>query len=200
MQSGRTAGRPAAEWDKLGMLRNLTKYFRRSARDISCFGFARQGATAVEFALIAPLFLGVLIALFQTAIFLFAQMNLQTAAVQAGRYFMTGQAQNGSWTASTIQSKICPTIQALFTCANVIVIVQNYSSFAAANTSAPQLYTNGVRNTTWAFDAGTPGEVMVVKLVYQWAVVGGPLGFVLSNLPNNAAEIMGVTAFRVEPY
>jgi hypothetical protein len=26
------------------------------------------------------------------------------------------------------------------------------------------------------------------------------LGFVLANLPNSAAEMMGVTAFRVEPY
>jgi len=41
---------------------------------------------------------------------------------------------------------------------------------------------------------------MVVQLVYPWAVVGGPLGFVLSNLPNGTAEIMGITAFRVEPY
>jgi hypothetical protein len=62
------------------------------------------------------------------------------------------------------------------------------------------LYNSGQPVTTFAFDPGTPGEVMVVQLVYQWSVVSGPLGFVLSNLPNNAAEIMGVTAIRVEPY
>jgi len=200
MQSGRTAGRPAAEWDKLGMLRILAKYARRRARDISRFCGAGQGATAVEFALIAPAFLGVLIALFQTAIFLFAQMALQTAAVQAGRYFMTGQAQNGGWTASTIQTKVCPTIQALMTCANVIVVVQNYSSFAAASTSAPQLYSGGQPVTSFAYDPGTPGQIVVVQLVYKWSVVSGPLGYLISNLPNSAAEIMGVSAFMVEPY
>ena len=182
------------------MLRNLAKCFRRGASEISRFGSGRQGATAVEFALIAPAFLAVLIALFQTAVFLFAQMTLQTAAVQVGRYFMTGQAQNGGWTATTIQNKICPQIQALFTCANVIVVAQSYASFAAANTSAPQLYSGGQPVTSFAFDPGTPGEVMVVQLVYKWSVVSGPLGFVLSNLPNNAAEMMGVTAIRVEPY
>ena len=41
---------------------------------------------------------------------------------------------------------------------------------------------------------------MVVQLVYPWSVVNGPLGFVLANLSNNAAEMMGVAAFRVEPY
>jgi Flp pilus assembly protein TadG len=154
----------------------------------------------VEFALIAPAFLGLLIALFETAVFLFAQMALQTAAVQAGRYFMTGQVQNGGWSATTIQNKICPTIQALFNCNNVIVIAQNYASFAAANTSAPQLYKNGQPITTWTFNPGVPGDVVVVQLVYQWPVVSAPLGFVLANLPNGAAELMGVTAFRVEPY
>jgi len=39
-----------------------------------------------------------------------------------------------------------------------------------------------------------------VQLVYQWSVVSGPLGFVLSNLPNSMAQITGVAAFRVEPY
>jgi hypothetical protein len=41
---------------------------------------------------------------------------------------------------------------------------------------------------------------MVVQLIYQWSVVGGPLGFILSNLPNGSAEVMGISAFRVEPY
>jgi Flp pilus assembly protein TadG len=189
-----------AEWDKRGMFRILAKYSRRRARDFSRFWGARQGVTVVEFALIAPAFLGLLIAMLETAIFLFAQMVLQDAAVQVGRYFLTGQAQNGNWTASTIQTKICPSIQALFTCSSVIVVVQTYASFAAANTSAPQLYNNGQPVTNFAFDPGTPGEIMVVQLAYQWSVVSGPLGFVLSNLPGNAAELVGVTAFRVEPY
>ena len=89
---------------------------------------------------------------------------------------------------------------ALFRCSNLIVVVQNYSSFAAANAAAPQLYSNGQPITNWAFSPGTPGQIMVVQLVYPWSVVAGPLGFLISNLPNSAAEMMGVTAFRVEPY
>ena len=37
---------------------------------------------------------------------------------------------------------------------------------------------------------------LFVRIVF----ITGPLGFSISNLPNNAAEMMGVTAFRVEPY
>jgi Flp pilus assembly protein TadG len=164
------------------------------------FGRARDGATGVEFALIAPFYLATLLAIMQVAVFLYAQQTLQNAAMQAARFFMTGQAQNGSWNAGTVRNTVCPEIQALFTCSNVIVIVQSYGSFAAANTSTPALYSGGQPITTFAFDPGTPGEVMVVQLVYKWSVVSGPLGFVLSNLPNSASEVMGMSAFRVEPY
>jgi Flp pilus assembly protein TadG len=180
------------------MRRSLTNYFRRRARDVSRFCRAGQGATAVEFALVAPVFIATLVAVLQTCVFLFAQMALQNAANEAARYFLTGQAQNGGWTASTIVNKVCPSI--LFTCGNMYIVVQNYSSFAAASTSAPQMYNNGNPVTSYAYSPGNPGDVMVVQLIYAWSVFNGPLGFTLSNLPNGAAEMMGVSAFRVEPY
>lgn len=185
------------------MRRSLAEYLRGLARRVARFCRVGEGATAVEFALIAPAFLATLIALLQTCAFLYAQMALQNLALEVGRRFMTGQAQSSGWTTSTIRNNVCnlPNFpSSLFTCSNLIVIVQTYASFAAANTSAPQLYNNGQPVTTWAYNPGTPGDVMVVQIVYPWSVVSGPLGFVLSNLPNGAAEMMGVTAFRVEPY
>jgi hypothetical protein len=41
---------------------------------------------------------------------------------------------------------------------------------------------------------------MVVQLIYQWPIVSGPFGYVLSSLGNGHTEMMGVSAFRVEPY
>lgn len=184
------------------MLRNSTKHLRHLAQTLSRFVGARRGATAVEFALIAPVFLATLIAVLQTAVLLFAQQTLQSAALQAGRMFMTGQGQNGNVTQSQFATDICPLIQPLFTCSALMVDVQSYSSFATADASTPTLTYNssGQVTNSWAYTPGTPGQVMVVRLIYQWNAVRGPLGFVLSNLPNNLTEIMGVTAFRVEPY
>jgi Flp pilus assembly protein TadG len=179
------------------MLRNLAKLFRRNVAE---FRNAQQGATAVEFALIAPAFIGMLMAIFETTLFLFAQANLQSAATQAGRLFMTGQAQNGSMTQAQFQQAVCPMVQALFNCANLVINVQSASSFSGASTSAPQMYNSQGQLSTGSYSPGNPGDVMVVQIAYPWFVVSGPLGFVLSNLPNGTAEVMGVTAFRVEPY
>ncbi len=180
----------------------MTTYLQRFATSISRFCRARRGATAVEFALIAPAFLATLIAVLEVTIFLFAQQALQTAAVEAGRLFMTGQAQNSGMTQSQFVNAACPNIQALFNCNSLMVDVQSYSAFSAANASAPTLTygTQGQVTNNWSFNPGSPGDVVVVRLIYQWPVVGGPLGFALSNLANGSAEMMGVTAFRVEPY
>jgi Flp pilus assembly protein TadG len=181
------------------MVRALDGYIRASARSIRHFLAARQAATAVEFAMIAPAFLALLIAIFEISLFLFAQQSLQNAAMQVGRLFMTGQAQ--SYSQTNFNNLVCQNyLPSMFSCSKLAVVVQEYSSFAAASTSAPVLYQNGQWVTTFAYNPGTPGQIMVVQLAYPWAAVGGPLGFLLSNLPNGAAEIMGVTAFRVEPY
>jgi Flp pilus assembly protein TadG len=184
-------------------MRNRANVFRRSARLVSRFRVARRGATMVEFALIAPAFLGLLIAVFETTIFLFAQQTLQNAAVQAGRLIMTGQVQNAALTQSQFATNdVCPLVSALFNCTNVMVNVQSYIDFAAANTAEPTLTynANGTVSNVWNYNLGTPGQVMVLQLIYQWPIVGGPLGYVLPRLSNGSAEMMGVTAFRIEPY
>lgn len=171
---------------------------RRQFSFLRCTG----GTAAVEFALVVPVFLAMLIAIFETTIFLFAQQTLQNAAMQAGRLFMTGQAQHSATTQTQFKNIVCPMIQPLFDCNSLMVNVQTYTAFSGANASAPTLTYNaqGQVTNTWSYSAGGPGQVMVVQLIYQWPIVGGPLGSVLGNLGNGTAEMMGVTAFRVEPY
>jgi len=183
------------------MFRNVAKCFFSVAEIARRFGRAERATTAVEFALIAAPFLATLLAILEVTIFLFAQMALQDAANQAARYFLTGQAQNGAWSATTVVGKVCPS--ALFNCQHVFIVVQNYTSFPSANTAPPAMYDasgNLLTQSAYNYDAGTPGEVMVVQLVYPWPVVPGPLGFNLSAMQNGTIEMMGVSAFRVEPY
>jgi Flp pilus assembly protein TadG len=184
------------------MFRNLPEYLRGFARRASRFAGAQGATGAVEFALIAAPFLATLIAILEVTGFLFAQSVLQNAATEAGRLFMTGQAQNSNTTQSQFQTQICPMISALFSCSSLMVNVQSFASFSGVNASEPTLTFNSQGQVTnaWSFSPGTPGQVMVVQLIYQWPIVSGPLGYVLSSLGNGHTEMMGVSAFRVEPY
>jgi len=181
------------------MFRTMPAYFREQ---ICRFARTQRGTTAVEFAFIAPPFLATLIAILQVTLFLFAQQVLQNAAVEAGRLFMTGQAQNANTTQTQFANEVCPMVSALFNCNSLMINVATYTSVTGASASAPTLTFNGqgqVTNT-WSYTAGTPGQLMVVQLIYEWPIISGPFGYVLPNLGNRTTEIMGVSAFRVEPY
>jgi len=171
-------------------------------RWLARFARAERGATAVEFAIVAPIFIGVLISVLQTGIFFFAQETLQAAAMQSGRLFMTGQAQSSGMTQTQFINQVCPSIQALFNCNQLMVDVQSYTSFSGANTGSPTLTYNSQGQVTnnWAFSPGTQGQVVVLRLIYQWPLIGGPFQLILPNLSNGTALMMGVSAFRVEPY
>jgi len=155
----------------------------------------------VEFALVASAFIAMLIAIFETILFLFAQQILQNAAVSAGRLMMTGQVQQSNLTQSQFAAQVCPFVSMVFNCSNLMINVQSYSNFSSASTAAPTLTynSNGTVSNTWAYSPGSSGQVMVVQLIYQWSILTGPFGYMLPNLGNGSTEMRGVTAFRVEP-
>jgi Flp pilus assembly protein TadG len=173
----------------------------RRRRLLQNFGLGRKGATAVEFAIIAPIFVGLLISVLETALYVFAQSAMQAAAAQAGRLFLTGQAQTQGLNAAQLVGDVCP--PALFTCGNMMVDVENYSSCTSPpNTSMPTLTFNaqGQVTNSWNYNPWTDGQIVVVRLMYQWPVVAGPLSLIVPNYSNGTSLIMGVAAIRVEPY
>jgi Flp pilus assembly protein TadG len=186
---------------KLAVRAKLLRPVNRLARNES-------GATAVEFGIVAAPFLALLIALLQTGIVFLAQRVLDEITSEAGRYVMTGQAQQSSMTQAGFQSYICTgtntagLVSALFNCNNIMVNVQNYQSFSAANTNNPTLTFNGsgAVTNTWVWSPGNPGDIVVMQVMYQWPVILGPLGFNLSNLGNGNRLLVSTVAFKNEPY
>ncbi|MBV8839576.1 MAG: pilus assembly protein [Alphaproteobacteria bacterium] len=187
------------------MVRSLTRLCRRRARALTRFALspfvrAREGATAVEFALIAPAFIALLVAIFQGCVYLYVQAVLQNAATETGRLFLTGQVQSNGWNQQTVSNKACAFMGSMFDCTQLYLNVQTYQDFTSSSTSAPALYDSNNNPIPPVYNTGTQGQIMVLQLVYQWKVASGPLGFSLVNLPNSATEMVGMTAFRVEPY
>lgn len=120
----------------------------------SCKRYAgcTRAATAVEFAIIAAPFIALLVAVLQTALVFFASRVLDETAEQASRYIFTGQAQTAGMTQTQFANFLCQKSSTLFTCSNFMINVQNYSSFASANTSTPTLTfdSSGAVTNQWA--------------------------------------------------
>jgi Flp pilus assembly protein TadG len=171
----------------------------RSSRQ---FAVCKKASAAVEFGLIAAPFFALLMALFQTALVFLAERVLDVTTLQAARYILTGQAQNANYTQANFATYVCNNTFALFNCNNFMINVQTYGSFASASTSAPTItYNNkGQVTNTWVYSPGGPNDIVVVQVMYQWPVVGGPLGFNLSNLSNGERLLMSTAVFKNEPY
>jgi Flp pilus assembly protein TadG len=158
-----------------------------------------EASTSVEFGLVAAPFVALCFAILQTAIIFFAGQALESAAATAARLVLTGQAQTQGWTAAQFKQQVCNAITGLFNCrSGVYVDVETYSSFAAANLGMP--VTNGNFNASdMNFNPGGPGDIVVVRLYYQYPVYVNLLGFNLSNL-NGGLNLLAATAvFKNEP-
>jgi Flp pilus assembly protein TadG len=164
--------------------------------------FANQttATSTVEFGFLAAPFLALTFATLQTAIIYFASQSLETAAATSARLILTGQAQTQGWSAAEFKQQVCNAITGLFNCqSGVYVDVETYSSFAAVNLGMP--VSGGSFNSgQLGYNPGGPGDIVVVRLYYQYPVYINLLGFNLSNL-NGGYDLLAATAvFKNEPY
>jgi len=187
------------------IMRNaLKRKFRRLARRASPRRFARhqRGAVAVEFGLILLPFLALMFGIMETALVFFADQTLETAVADSARLIMTGQAQTQNLTAATFKNAVCARIYGLFNCqAGVYVNVTTYSSFGSI-TYTPPIDTNGnLKTTSFVYQPGGPGDIVVVQLFYQWPIYVSLMNLNnLSNMSGNNRLLVATAAFRNEPY
>jgi len=183
--------RGARRFLKLGALRRRAGHFARK----------NDGAAAIEFALVAAPFLALVFAIMETAVVFFAGQALETAVADSARLIMTGQAQTAGYTQQQFKDQVCSRIYGLFNCAGGLSVdVKTYTSFSSINMTKP-IDANGNLNTSsFGYTPGGPGDIVVVRLYYQWPVYVSLLGLNLSDLSGGKRLIVASAAFRNEPY
>jgi len=159
----------------------------------------RGASAAVEFALIAPLFFGFLFAIIEIALVFFASQVLETITQDSARMIMTGQAQTAAYTPAQFKTYVCTKIPALFTCDNVYVDVESYPAFGNVVINSQIDGSNNFINNM-KYCPGNPGDIVVVRLFYQWPIFVTGLGFNIANLSGSQRLLSATAAFRNEPF
>ena len=176
-----------------------TSIFRLAT--VRCFARRDDGAAAVEFGMVAAPFLALMFAIMETALVFFASQRLETAVADSARLIMTGQAQSQSFNAGDFKNSVCSKVGGLFDCSGGLhVDVKTYSSFGSVDNSPPIDANGNLKTGSFGYSPGGPGDIVVVKLMYQWPVYASLLGFNLGNMAGNKRLIMATAAFRNEPY
>jgi len=178
---------------------------------------ANKGSVAIEFAMLAPVFLLILMATIETGIVFFAQTTLQNAVNDAARLVKTGQTAcftqdvNGACqviTSDQFRKQICDEVIVLLHVCNKDAAgnsdlqfdVKAYSAgFGGVSNSSP-LDGNGDLPNLTTFDTGKACDVVLVRAFYRWPITTPFLGFLLANMTGSYHLLSTAAAFRSEPY
>lgn len=169
-------------------------------RTVRRFSKGDDGVAAIEFGIVAAPFLALMFAIMETSLVFFASQTLETAVADSARLIMTGQAQSQNFTAAQFKTAVCAKVKGLFDCASGLQIdVKTYSAFGSVDNSKP-VDANGNLKTDFGYQPGGPGEIVVVRLMYEFPVYASLLGFNLSDMSSSKRLVMATAAFRNEPY
>jgi Flp pilus assembly protein TadG len=160
----------------------------------------RTGASAVEFAIVAPLFLALLFAIIETALMFFAGQVLETITQDSARMILTGQAQAANYQQTDFKTYVCNQIPAIFSCANMIVNVQSSSSVSAISYSNVFDTNCNLQSSQVQYSPGGPGDTVLVQVFYKWQLFVTGFGYNIANCPNSQFKLTATAAFQNEPY
>lgn len=172
-----------------------------------------DGASAVEFALVAAPFLGLCAAILQVGLLIWTMQNFEQSLQNAVRTVFTGQFQlatAGQTDAATLlallRSRMCGKDSGgaalLYSCEAVKIDVRTSSSFSTSTPSQAVDSSTG----TWKQDFGSaytcprPGEIVTVTVAAKLQTFFGLVGLKLSDFADGSHLLMSTAVFRTEPY
>ena len=131
------------------------------------------------------------------------KQNIVSALSVIGFNF-AGQAQNAAYTQAQFKSQVvCPAgslASILFDCTNGVYIdVESYPAFTNVTINSQIDGSNNFINNM-QYNPGGPGDIVVVRVFYQWPLFVTGLGYNISNLSGSKRLLVATAAFKNEPY
>jgi Flp pilus assembly protein TadG len=179
-------------------LRNSLRRFRRG----------RRGSSAVEFALVAPVFFALLFAIIETSMVFFAGQLLESGIQDSSRQLYTHQLQDSGLTTADQQAAfkadLCSRVQVLMSCP-IDVDVKFYAPGTTITITDPIDGSGNYDNSSLTFQVPPSNSTatVVVRGFYQWPLFVTGLGYNIANIASGTTHskrlLAATTAFHVEP-
>lgn len=168
------------------------------------FAKAREGATAVEFALIAVPFLGLIFGILELGMVFMVSTTLDNATESAAREIRTGQLQGEKGTVATFKTKVCGEMSWLGSGCNDSLYLQvkkfpKFSDVAIVDPKTPEDLENMKTKPEEYFVPGGPQDIIVVRAYYEWDLITPLLNKGLETIDGKRLIVSTVT-FRNEPF
>jgi len=164
----------------------------------------RRGTTAIEFAIVVPVFLGLMFSVFEVGWFYFVNSTVSAATTQSSRIIRTGQAQLGGWEEDEFFATVCDVVDAFGDCDDTLTVdVATFMSFQelAEDTSdatcadAPPEEINEI-----PYEPGAENAIVRVRICLIYNTFNPAIGVNLADEGSTQRHITSVLIFRNEPY
>ena len=168
---------------------NFLARLRRLARDT-------RASSTIEFAIIGPITLMLVLSVIENAMALFSQSILDNATRDAARLTLTGQAQNGG---TSFATQLCNEISSYMKCSNVSYRIQTSTKFANLS---PNIATGnpptGFTAYPGSMTGGNAGDFVLIQVVYNRSFFIPWVGKLLAA--SGSDQIITTAAFENEPF
>lgn len=172
----------------VGLIRALARRFPRDHR----------GATMVEFAFVAPIFLFLVFVALEDALMVFTQAQLDNATRDASRTILLGTFQKANSGLSDFQTAVCNGIVGLIpSCGtNVQVYAQADGTDPTNLSTASSSYWDGTSSAFTAANIGGAKQYQLIQVGYQYPF------FIswLAKVAGSSTMIISTVVFQIEPY
>jgi Flp pilus assembly protein TadG len=173
------------------------------AKVIACFVQVKtkeDGAAAIEFALVAMPFFGLLFGIFEMAYVFWANGVFTEAVNPVARLVLVGKAQTSNMDEGAFREKICERASAMFDCEKFVIDVRPYPSFREIKEVG--LVKDGQVEAV-QYNTGSTGEIIMVRVGYPWKSIMPFVGFMnldLSNMHGGYRMLQATNVFKNEDY
>ncbi len=170
------------------------------------FRHGASGSAGIEFALIAPVFIGLIVSLFELGWTMTKIAMLDYAVAEGTKAIYTGGAQSGSVTQSSLEALICDRARVFDGCAqNISVELTPINAFGAPPATGATCVDDADTTTIAPIVQYTPGagsEIMFMRVCVTTDVFTPGLGFGLAlvKTPTGRSQIIATSAFMNEPF
>lgn len=162
------------------------------------FSASESGATAVEFAILGPIFFAVIGATMETAVVYFAGQTLDSAVQESSRLIRTGEAS--AMDAAAFRTDICDRLYNMFDCEAIHLTVTPLDDFAAYEAENPMDPDTGAMSGNQVYDPGHGAAFMKVEAYYKWPAILNIPGLMVGITPDGERLLSATRVFRNEPF
>ena len=162
----------------------------------------RQGVTAVEFGIVAVPFFGLLLGIVEVALVFFASQLIDSGVSEAARLIRTGQAQTEGFSEARFKQEVCSKVLILSDCETDLKLdVRTYRDFESTKSNLEHpIDENGNLVEDFGYQPGVGGDIVLVRVFYEWPMITPNLGLGPGYLANGDLLLASTVAFRNEPF